>query len=264
LKREIAVVGIIAAVALGLLGGWFIPSPLAPTAGTSLIDRIKTRGTIIVGTSADYPPFENFNVTTDMIEGFDVDVTEMIADAINVTVEWRDIPFDSLIGACTSGQIDMIAAAMTYDEDRAKVLAPSTTYITVTQAVIVKGNSSLTITSLDNLTIYDVGVQSGTVMQTELEALGMVAGVKLHTFSRADLLIADLDAGGIEAAYVDGPIFTAFNETYNLKVIFSTPSEPLALWTRHGEPGLLYEINEAIFDGYQSGWIYPIITKWFG
>jgi polar amino acid transport system substrate-binding protein len=199
-----------------------------------------------------------------MIEGFDIDVTEMIADAMNVTVEWRDIPFDSLIGACTSGQIDMIAAAMTYDEDRAKVLAPSNTYITVSQAVIVKESSILTIESLDNLTAYTVGVQSGTVMQTELEALGMTAGVDLILFSRADLLMADLDVGGVDAAYVDEPIFTAFNETYALKVIFSTPSEPLALWTRHGEPGLLYEINAAIFDGYQSGWIFPIITKWFG
>ncbi|MHA1914666.1 MAG: transporter substrate-binding domain-containing protein [Promethearchaeota archaeon] len=264
MKREIAVIGIIAALAVGILGGWFIPSPFAPTAGTPLIDTIESRGTIIVGTSADYPPFENYNITTDMIEGFDVDVTEMIADAMNVTVEWRDIPFDSLIGACTSGQIDMIAAAMTYDEDRAKILAPSTTYITVSQAVIVKESSILTIESLDNLTAYTVGVQSGTVMQSELEALGMTAGVDLILFARADLLIADLDIGGVDAAYVDEPIFTAFNQTYSLKVIFSTPSEPLSLWTRHGEPGLLYEINTAIFDGYQSGWIFPIITKWFG
>jgi len=264
LKREIAVIGIVAALGLGLLGGWFIPSPIVPAAGTPLIDKIKSRGTIIVGTSADYPPFENYNITTDMIEGFDVDVTEMIADAMNVTVEWRDIPFDSLIGACTSGEIDMIAAAMTYDEDRAKTLAPSTTYITVSQAVIVKGTSIITIESLDNLTIYDVGVQSGTVMQQELEDLGMVVGINLFTFARADLLIADLNIGGVDAVYVDEPLFGVFNQTYDLKVIFSTPSEPLALWTRHGEPGLLYEINAAIFDGYQSGWIYPIITKWFG
>ena len=264
MKREIAVVGIVAALAVGLLGGWFIPSPIAPAARTPLLDRIKSRGSIIVGTSADYPPFENFNVTTQMIEGFDIDVTEMIGDALSVTVDWRDIPFDSLIGACKSGEIDMIAAAMTYDKDRAKELAPSITYITVSQAVIVKLSSILTITSLDNLTAYTVGVQSGTVMQQELEDLNMTVGLDLITYARADLLIADLDLGTIDAAYADEPIFTAFNVTYALKVIFSTPPEPLAFWTRLGEPELIYEINTAIFDGYQTGWIYPIMTHWFG
>jgi len=264
MKREFAVLGIVIALGVGLLGGWFIPSPITTPEGTSLLSQIKSRGTIKVGTSADYPPFENYNVTLDLIEGFDVDVTEMIGDAINVTIEWSDIPFDSLIGACLSGEIDMIAAAMTYNVQRAQQLAPSSTYITVSQAVVVKQSSSLTITHLDNLTSYIVGVQSGTVMQDELVALGMTVGVDLITFARADLLMADLDIGGIDAAYVDEPIFTAFNQTYALKIIFSTPSEPLALWTRHGEPELLYEINNVILDGYQSGWIYSMITMWFG
>jgi len=268
MKREFAVLGIVTALLVGLgggfLGGWFVPPPITTQEDASLLSQIKLRGTLKVGTSADYPPFENYNFTLDLIEGFDVDVTEMIGDGIGVTVEWSDIPFDSLIGACLSGEIDMIAAAMTYNEQRAQQLAPSSTYITVSQAVVVKQSSILTITHLDNLTSYTVGVQSGTVMQDELVALGMTVGVDLITFARADLLMADLDIGGVDAVYVDEPIFTAFNQTYALKVIFSTPSEPLALWTRLGEPELLYEINNVILDGYNSGWIYTAITKWFG
>lgn len=265
MKREFAVLGFIIALGVGILGGWFIPTPLTAPEAPSLLATIKARGTIKVGTSADYPPFENYNITLDVIEGFDVDVAEAIAAAIGVSVEWSDIPFDNLIGACTSGEIDMLAAAMTYNTDRAKILAPSSTYFSVSQVVIVKQSSSLTITDLANLTNYQVGVQSGTVMQDELEAIGMTVGVNLTTFSRADLLMADLDTGfGVEAAYVDGPIFDAFNRTYDFKIIYSTDPEPLALWTRHGEPELLYEMNSVILDGYQSGWIYDMITMWFG
>ena len=119
MKREFAILGLVVALGVGLLGGWFIPSPITTPEGASLLSQIKTRGTIKVGTSADYPPFENYNVTLDLIEGFDIDVTEMIGDAIGVTVEWSDIPFDNLIGACLSGEIDMIAAAMNYNEERA-------------------------------------------------------------------------------------------------------------------------------------------------
>jgi polar amino acid transport system substrate-binding protein len=264
MKREFAILGIIIALGVGLLIGWFIPSPLVTPEPPSLLSKIKARGSLIVGTSADYPPFENYNITLDLIEGFDVDVTEMIGGALNVTVEWSDIPFNSLIGACLSGEIDMIAAAMTYDEERAKSLAPSSTYITVSQAVVVKLSSPITITHLENITAYKVGVQSGTVFQQELEDLGMTVGLDLITFTSANLLMSDLDSGAIDAAYVDEPIFTAFNQTYALKIIFSTPSEPLSIWTRHGEPELLYEINNVILDGYHSGWIYPMITKWFG
>lgn len=265
MKREFAVLGLVIALGVGILGGWFIPSPITTPEGTSLLAQIKARGTIKVGTSADYPPFENYNITLDVIEGFDVDLTEAIADAIGVTVEWSDLPFDSLIGACSSGEIDMVAAALTYTAQRAEKLAPSSTYFSVSQVIIVKQSSSLTITHLANLTNTEVGVQSGTVMQEELEAVGMTAGVNLTTFARADLLMAELDTGaGILAAYVDGPIFEVFNKTYDFKIIFSTDPEPLALWTRHGEPELLYEINSVILDGYQSGWIYDMITTWFG
>jgi len=264
MKREFAILGLVVALGVGLLGGWFIPSPITTPESPSLLAQIKARGTLKVGTSADYPPFENYNITLDVIEGFDVDVAEAIAAAIGVTVEWSDIPFDNLIGACTSGEIDMLAAAMTYNTDRAKTLAPSSTYFSVSQVIVVKQSSLLTITDLANLTNTQVGVQSGTVMQDELVAEGMTVGVNLTTFSRADLLMADLDSSGVEAVYVDGPIFEVFNRTYDFKIIFSTDPEPLAIWTRHGEPELLYEINSVILDGYQSGWIYDMITKWFG
>jgi ABC-type amino acid transport substrate-binding protein len=267
MKREFAVLGIVIALGVGILGGWFIPTPLTAPQQPSLLSVIESRGTIKVGTSADYPPFENYNVTLDVIEGFDIDFTEMIADSIGVsgvTIEWSDIPFDNLIGACMSGEIDMIAAAMTYNEDRAKSLAPSSTYYSVAEAVIVKHSSSLSITSLADLTNYQVGCQSGTVMQDELEAVGMTVGVNLTTFSSAQLLMADLDSGGIDAAYVDEPIFYAFNRTYDFKIIFSTAPEPLAFWTRYGEPELLYVMDSVILDGYQTGWVYDLVTEWFG
>ena len=60
MKREFAILGIIIALGIGFLGGWFVPSPITAPKPTPLIDQIVAKGELVVGTSADYPPFENF------------------------------------------------------------------------------------------------------------------------------------------------------------------------------------------------------------
>ena len=264
MKREIGILGMIICIVVGFAAGWFIPGLFTEPTPTPLIDEIQTRGYIIVGTSADYPPFENKTYPGGVIIGFDIDVSQMIADELGVTLQMQDIGFDSLIGACRAGTIDMIAAAMTYNAERATQLAASATYISVSQVVIVKNNSvdfPAPITNLTDLITYDVGCQSGTVMQDELDD---ITGINVFTYASADILIQDLNAGGIDAAYVDGPIFNAWEGTYDLRKIYTSAEEPLALWTRHGEPALLYEINKVIFDSYQDGRMYALINKWFG
>jgi ABC-type amino acid transport substrate-binding protein len=263
MKREFAILGIAVALGIGLLGGWFIPSPITALR-IPLLGQIKDRGQLIVGTSADYPPFENKTYPGGVIYGFDIDVAQMIADEIGVTLEMMDIPFDSLIAACRSGQIDMIAAAMTYTEKRAERIAPSITYISVSQVVIAKNNSGYIITDITNVTDYIVGVQTGTVMYEELALLNMTVGVDLIVYDNANDLMIALDAGGIDLAYIDEPVFTAWSHTYDIEVLYSTGSEPFSLWTRLGEPELLYVMNTVIFNSYQDGSMYTLLDYWFG
>ena len=268
MKREMAVVGMIACLAGGFLAGWFIPPLFAPPSG-ELISKIKSRGELRVGTSTDYPPFEFDNITSGEIEGFDVDVSRLIADEIGVDLEMVNMDFDALIGACAAGIIDMIAAAMTYDptsdigQERAQQLAPSIPYVTVAQVVIVTGDSALTINNLTDLLGYDVGCQSGTVMEAELDD---ILGMTYTSFASALVLIQDLVSGiGIDAAYIDEPVFTTWNQTYDLKVILTTGTDPLSLWCRHEDPDLLYVINTVILTGYEpSGTMYDLLDKWFG
>jgi len=263
MKREFAVLGIVAALAIGLLSGWFIPSPLTEPEDASLISTIKTRGTLNVGTSADYPPFENFTYPfTGAIEGFDVDVAQLIADDLGVDLNMMHLDFGNLISACSAGTIDMVAAAMTYNEERAAALAASVTYISVSQVVIVKESSILTnISSLDELGLLTIGCQTGTVMQQELIDVG---NITVNAYPSAVVLMTNLINDVVDAAYVDEPVFTSYNITENLRVIFSTGSEPLALWTRYGEPGFLYVMNNAILTGYLDNTMFTLIDKWFG
>ena len=267
MKREIAVVGIIAALGVGLLGGWFIPAPIPPAARTSLLDSIIARGELIVGTSADYPPFENKTWPGGEIIGFDIDLAQMVADAIGtgVSLTMLDLPFDSLIAACKAGTVDMLAAGLSYTEERADQLAASITYINVSQVVIAKNNSGYTITHIDNVTtIYNVGVQTATVMYTELEGLGMTLNVNLWAYDNAIELMQALDDDSIDMAYIDGPVFTAWEGIYAIEVLLSSGIDPFCLYTRHGEPEFLYTINTVIYEAYLTGSIFDVMNYWFG
>lgn len=259
MKKGVVIIGLIVCLAggfgVGLLTGVFIPE--LPT--STLVEQIQARGIIIVGTSSDWPPFEIYNTTTEQYEGFDIDLTEMIADELDVTVQWSDMDFDALIGACTAGTIDMLAAAMVVTSARAEQLAHSVPYIRINEVVVVKGESTITIDSLEDLGDYTVGVQSGTTEDYEMEDLGLTP-VK---YARADVLMADLIAGNIDIAFVDEPVLIVYAKTFNLKSIFTVPSEPTCLWCRWEDPELMTVINNVIITAYKDGTLDTMVEQYF-
>ncbi|MFW9830442.1 MAG: transporter substrate-binding domain-containing protein [Candidatus Thorarchaeota archaeon] len=263
--KGLAAIALIIGIVVGFSVGWFAPALLPPAQPPSLVAQIQARGTLIVGTSSDWPPFEIYNTTTDQYEGFDIDLCEMIADYLGVTVTWSDMDFDSLVGACVAGQIDMIAAAMFVTPERALQLAHSVPYIRTNEVVVVKGNSTLTISDLEDLEGYDVGVQSGTVEDIELtELVDSGVGINLIRYARADIMLADLDGGGLDATYVDEPVFTVYSAIYSLKTIFTVPARPTALFCRWENPDLMQAINTVILDAFADGSLDALIAQWFG
>ena len=90
-RNTMAIVFLIIGLVVGLGIGLIIPfgEPVDTSFAT-----IQSRGTIIVGTSADYPPFESLNATGHVV-GFDADLTEYIADYMGVDVVWQNMEFDS-------------------------------------------------------------------------------------------------------------------------------------------------------------------------
>lgn len=267
MKREFAVLGIILGVVGGFFMGWLIPAFVSNVTGSNLVDRIVNRGYIIIGTSADYPPFEDYYTNNDTYYGFDIDLCEIIAAELGVTIQWRDMDFDSLIGACRGGTIDMVAAAMTYTTDRAQKLAASLAYINISQVVIVNETTSLSISSLSDLTALgpgEVGAQSGTTLYQDLIDAGLLPA-DITPYFRADIMMQDLaETGAITAAYVDEPLYSAWSNVYNLTMIYTSGTEQFSLWCRHRSADLLWVINQAIHNSFIDGSMFDLYNKWFG
>ena len=71
---------------------------------------------LLVGTESSYAPFEFTNQDGKLV-GFDIDLTEAIAKELGLEVEWMQMPFDGLIPAMLTGQVDMAAASFTITEE---------------------------------------------------------------------------------------------------------------------------------------------------
>ena len=80
--------------------------------GSAAAVKAAEQQTIIIGTNAEYSPFEylddNGNIT-----GFDYDLLEAIAREENVKLVWKDMPFDSLMGSMEAGDVQLIITAGT-------------------------------------------------------------------------------------------------------------------------------------------------------
>lgn len=102
------------------------------------IDKIKTKifNFIKVGTNAAFPPFEY--IENEKIIGFDISFSQLIANKQNKTLIIIDKPFDTLIPALISGEIDFIAAGLSITEDRKQVVDFSEPYYESEQVIIVK------------------------------------------------------------------------------------------------------------------------------
>ncbi|RIM72466.1 transporter substrate-binding domain-containing protein, partial [Staphylococcus arlettae] len=73
-------------------------------------EKIKERGELRVGLSADYAPYE-FEHNVDgkrKYDGIDIDLAKKIAKDNNLKLKIVNMQFDSLLGAIKTGKIDII------------------------------------------------------------------------------------------------------------------------------------------------------------
>ena len=110
---------------------------------------------IIVGISADYPPFEF--IKDGEIVGFDVDLSKEIGKQLGVKIEIKEMSFAALINAINPGDIDLIISSATWNEQKSKVFDFSAPYYFDTLAILHKSDSKI-----DNLNGKSIACQLGT------------------------------------------------------------------------------------------------------
>ncbi len=233
----------------------------------TLVDVIKERGYLVVGTSADFPPFE-FVAENGTIMGFDIDIAKEIAKKLGVELKVVDMDFDALIPALQDGKIDLIIAGMSITEERKKVVDFSEPYFEADQAILVRADSE--IASLDDLKGKKVGVQSGTTGEdwavTNLVEAGITSEENLYSYDKFIAAVEALRIGHLDAVVMDAPVAKTFVKKYpELKIAFIVKTgEVYGIAVRKGEAELLDLINEVLKELKETGKLDKLVEKWFG
>ena len=103
---------------------------------------LVTEGTLIMGTNAEFPPFEYKE--GDAVGGVDAALMEKVAEKLDLKLEIKDMAFESLPEALSGKNIDVIAAGFTIDPDREEKMDFTDSYYTAKQTVLLRADSPYT------------------------------------------------------------------------------------------------------------------------
>lgn len=174
---------------------------------TTKIDQIKKSGKIVLGTSADYAPYEFVIVNKDgkdEIVGFDIEIAKEIAKDLGVELEIKNMDFKGLLPSLKTGQIDLIISGMTPTEERKKEIDFSNIYYRAIQSVVVRAADKDKYNSLESLTGVRVGAQSTSIQ--EGIAKKDIKDAKVTSLAKITELVASLKTNKIDAIVMENPV----------------------------------------------------------
>ena len=182
---------------------------------TGLLAQIKAKGKLVVGTEAQYAPYE-FKDLDANFAGCDIWLAQQIADSLGVELEVVDMAFDGIIPAVKSGQVDLGIAAFTKTPERAEEIDFSSLYETSAQLLIVKTGDADKYSTKEALAGQKVGAQKGTI-QSQL-IISALPDSELFELEKYPALALETQNGNIAGFVVDQAVGEALVATSDGKL----------------------------------------------
>lgn len=224
--------------------------------------KLVNAGTLTVGTSPDFPPFENLE--NNEIVGFEVDLVNAVADKLNLQVEYKSMNFDSIIAAVEAGtQIDVGMSGFSVTPERAKEIDFTTSFYTDDLGVAVLKNGNFTTADALKGDAVKIAVQSGTTGESAMKE--NYPNAEVISYSSSNDIFAALTAGQADAACTNlsvvGAMLAGSYTDCEMVQKFSS-GEDYALVVSKENPALTKDINSAIAELEKDGTIDSLLTKW--
>jgi polar amino acid transport system substrate-binding protein len=172
---------------------------------------IKKKGTLSVGTEAEYAPNEFVGPDGHTIIGMDPDLVKALAAVMGLKAHLINSTFEAIIPGLASGRYDLGASSFTDTKEREKTV-DFVTYLSVGQAFLTKANGGPQPNTLSDLCGHTVSVEKGTVELEEAEKQNKKcksegkATIKLLAFPGQNEANLALSSGRAEIDYADSPI----------------------------------------------------------
>lgn len=230
----------------------------------SVATQSQTGKSLIMVTSADYPPYE-FRKTASSnneIIGFDIDIAKYITQKLGYQLEIRDTDFSGIIPALQSRRADFAMSGMSPTTERKKSIDFSDIYYESKNTIVAKKPSNLK--TPEDLAGKKVGVQLGTIQANTAKKWQNVQVISLN---KTGDIIQELKSGRIDAAIMEDTVakgFIANNSDLEFHLIPSNSEELGSAIAFPQDSPLLKQFNPVLEEMKKSGEIEVLVKKWFG
>ncbi|WP_225354574.1 ABC transporter substrate-binding protein/permease [Ligilactobacillus murinus] len=186
---------------------------------TSLED-IKKSGKLVVGLSADYPPYE-FTAKVDgktEYVGIDIEIAKKLAKDLGVKLEIKNMSFDSLLVALETNKVDAIISAMNPTPERKASVDFSDIYYSGKQYIVINKKDASKYKNLADFKGQTVGAQNGSLQYNLVK--DQMPGTTVKGLSKLNNLVLALQSGKINGIAMEEPTAKAYVANNNQLLAF--------------------------------------------
>ncbi len=236
------------------------PEPETPK---TLLEQIKERGYIIVGTEGTYRPM-SYHDADDKLIGFDVEVAALIAKHMGVEVRYEEIEWKSIFAALDAGRIDTIINECGYNDERAQKYDFTEPY-TFVQGAILTRNDNDSIKSIEDIK----GKVAANESTSLLGAMAQEYGATLDPVNEMGQSVMEVVNGRADCTlnYVTSLadyINQHPDQPVKIAVVLEAAKPTAYIPVVKGQTDLLNAINTALDEARASGELTALSMKYFG
>ena len=229
-----------------------------------------TPGTLTIGSDTTYPPQEYIDTATGHAAGFDVDLINAIAARMGLKPLVVTAKFDSIIESLSAKRFDVVISAITSTPDRQKK-ADFVPYFNAGESLLVQSGNPKNIKSVSDLCGMEVGVQNGTVEQTDLQTASDACKkankpqISVTVLQDQTAVIQLLATNRVVATYQDSPVTDYYlkQKPGRFEVggsVVNAAVEGIAV--RKGDTAMFNAVKAALDAVKADGTYHSLIVKW--
>ena len=229
---------------------------------------IASAGSVSVASDATYPPMESIAPGTTTIIGMDPDLGSAIGAVLGIKFNFQNVTFNKILLGLKAGQYDLGMSSFTDTKERQQTV-DFVDYFKAGTSFVVRSDSSLNLTSLDQICGMTVAVESGTTEQSDASgqskkctSAGKKAVIVLAypTQTQANLT---LTAGRAQVMMADTPVAAyqvkLSNGKFKLEGAYGVAPYGIAIPKNNG---MAKPIMDAINKLIAAGVYQRIMAKW--
>lgn len=216
-----------------------------------------------IASEGAYAPW-NYIDDAGNLAGFEIDLGNELCKRAAMDCVWIQNAWDSMIPNLTAGNFDAIMAGMAITDERKQTIDFTQNYKPTTPSTfIVLADSTATFDPPSGLRI---GTQGATIQAAYAEQ-HFADGNTLVNFETADQGLADLNAGNLDAFFIERDFLAEVVAGSNGTLKLAPPEIPIGdgvgVGLRKADDEIETKFNDAITAMKEDGTLSALIVKWF-